>query len=658
MSNTIIKNSNTFAIPVTIDKEFGELINSIDKNLLAIEGMTREYLDISKRYDDYSKSNLDVYSIEGNSNIGGSKNYLNRHAESYKALDKILNYQMLWREVKENFGLEEANKCIKEAIEGSSLVHDMTNNGIDSLYCTTMPAKFVMNDGRPYNDVPSKAPTKADSYMGQIIEMIIDVSSRFCGAVAIPDINVAFSYYTKKENLSDKQVEQLYQRLVHLVNNPYRVGSQSPFFNMGLFTETGLVNLFGDYQYPNGDCAIDYIDEIKKNQLIFAKYFGKGIEINNTHKPVGFPVVTFNIVRDNIKEDYEYIKKIVECFNTFNNVNLYVGDSDKISYCCRIVDTGIKNKALNSFGGGMIGSKVTGSSRVVSINLYDIALQAKIKSEVNNTDIKDEFFNVLNQTMETDYKILYSQRKLVQKTLDDGLNVFYNIGWVKLSDYYSTYGAGGLFEAVKTIFNSDMKVPYTDEELEWGKLVPQFMENFSTKHSNDYITLNVEFLTPLESGADRLGRRINHKYNKRNTFISNQLLPLDIKTTINRRLEIEDVLGGATSAGGILHLSTEGEMPFDMKMKFINKIVVNYPNVEHFAFNVTSAYCEDGHCTFKDVDICPHCGKPIIEKILRTIGYYKPKKNWSAPRKKEKRYFHSIQAQTEFIKDDDKNNDD
>ena len=195
-------------------------------------------------------------------------------------------------------------------------------------------------------------------------------------------------------------------------------------------------------------------------------------------------------------------------------------------------------------------------------------------------------------------------------------NIFYNLGWIKLNDYFSTYGAGGLHEAAKTIFGGNLKDDYTSEELNWAKQVPAFMEKFSDDNSDDFIKLNVEFLTPLESGAKRLGRRVDMKYNKRNTFISNQLLPLPIKTTIARRLEIEDILGGTTSAGGILHLGTEGEMPIDMKMKLLNKIITNYPNVEHFAFNKTSSYCENGHLTLANVDKCPYCNKPIVEKIL------------------------------------------
>jgi ribonucleoside-triphosphate reductase len=653
MAKTVVKYLDEYVIPVTIEKELGDLLNSMDKELLEIEGLTREFLDIIKRHDDYSNEKLDTYSIEGNSSALGQKNYMSRDAESKKALDKLINYRMLWKMLKDLFGVEKANEVIKESIEGTFMIHDMTNNGIDCLYCTTLSAKNIAMYGRPYNDVHSKAPKYADSFMGQIVEMIIDASSRFAGAVAIPDVNVMFSWYTKREKLPENKIVQMYQRLVHLVNNPYRSGSQSPFYNMSLFTETGLYQAFGNYKYPDGSTIDDYIDEILKNQLIFAKYFGQGIEDENgIKKPVAFPVVTINIIKDAIFDDYSYITELITYFNKFDNTNIYIGSADKFASCCRLINDTSKKNAINSFGAGAIGEQITGSSRVISIDLYDIALETLSRFADNHFE---NFFVVLKEKMELARLALYAQRKLVENRLNEGFNVFYNIGWIKLNDYFSTYGAGGLHEATKALFGGDLHDDYTNEELEWAMKVPQFMEKFADEYSDDFMKLNVEFLTPLESGARRLGKRVDTKYNKRNTFISNQLLPLTIKVTLSRRLEIENKLGGATSAGGILHIGTEGELPIDLKMRLINKIVTQYPNVEHFAFNKTSSYCEDGHLTLANVDVCKYCKKPIIEKILRVIGYYKPVKNWSAPRKQEfpKRDFHSLKSQVEFIQKDD-----
>ena len=653
--NTVLKYLDNYAIPLSLDKEFGELLNTLDKDLLAIEGLTRDYLDVSKRLDEYSDEDLSTFSIEGNSNATGAKNYLSRQGEVFKSLEKVLNYHMLWKSIRDNFDLETANKCIKESIEGGFMIHDMTNGGVDMVYCSMIPTSYIMKYGRPYNTLHSNPPRYADSFIGQVIEFIIDASSRFSGAISTSDIFINLAYYSKNENLNDKQIQQLLQRLVHLVNNPYRSSFQSPFYNCSILPKSGIMTAFGGYKYPNGESCIDYMDEILKVQKIFVKYFGKGIEdAKGVYKPATFPVVTLNVVRDYIKDDYEYIQEILKCFNKFDNVNIYIGDADKFASCCRIVNDYSRGNSINSFGSGAIGQQVIGSSRVITMGLSDIALETK---EKHGND-KEKYFEVLKEKMSIAKDILYAQRKLAEKRFAEGFNIFHNIGWIKLSDYFSTYGAGGLFEATKILFDGDTNKDYTKEELEFAKKIPKFMEDFASDNSDEFMKLNVEFLTPLESGAKRLGRRIDKKYNKRNTFVSNQLTPLTLNVSLSKRMYNENELGGATSAGGIWHIGTEGEMPFDMKMKLLNKIVTEYPNIEHFAFNKTASYCEEGHLTLKNIDICPFCNKPIVEKILRVIGYYRPVKTWSDPRQKEfeKRQFYTLEQQTELIDEKENSN--
>lgn len=652
----LIKIGDKYALETSLNTDFCDLINSIDEKILSIEGLDTKHLDIKKMLDKYSETDISEYSIEGNSNATGQRNYSSRQGEVYKPIDKLMSYQMLWEQLQEDFGKDIANDRIKEAIQGSCLIHDLTNGGIgiDYPYCTTISSKKIMEFGRPYNDLHSQKPEHLDSFVGQVIEYVIDNSNVYAGAQAIPDFFINLAFYSKNKNSTDKEVEQSLQRLVHIVNNPYRPSCQSPFLNLSLMTESGIFEVFGSYKYPNGELAIDYIDEILRVQKIFAEYFGKGIEDGNgVRKPASFPVVTINVVRDKVKEDYEYIKSLLKCFNKFMNTNIFVGSADKFASCCRLINDMSKANAINSFGAGAVGEATVGSLRVISLDLWDIALETKNRFK---EDLQKNYFKVLNEKMESSLDILYSQRKLVEKRFNEGFHTFYNLGWIKLEDYFSTWGAGGLYEAVKTVFEEELGLDYTEEQLNFAKKIPQFMEKFAEKKSDKYMKLNVEFLTPLESGASRLGQRIDFKYGFKDSFVSNQLLPLTISSTIARRLEIEEEIGGSTSAGGIYHCNVQGEIPFETNMKLINKIITDYPSVEHFALNKTSAYCEDGHLTLKNIDECDICGKPIVEKITRTIGYFKPVKNFSKPRKKEfsQRTWHNMPKQHKFI-DGEKN---
>lgn len=629
-------------------RKFKHFLKTLDQELVEADGIDDKTLDTPKRLKDYRKADIGKFSIEGNSNAN-NKNYLNRQAEIHKPYDKFLAYFMLWEKVLEIYGEEDANIVIKELIEGSALMHDLTNGagiGIDTLYCTTVSCKNVLHKGRPYYKVHSMPAKHSTAFMGQIIEYLLDNSNIYAGAVTPSDIIVALSWFSKKENLSDYAIEQLLQSFVHIINNPYRPSFQSPFVNISLLTKSGIEKAFGEYEYPDGSLAKNNIDEILRIQVIFSKYFGGGIkQENDVYKPASFPVTTINVVRETYKKDREYVKSLVSNMNKFLNFNLYIGSSFKFASCCALLNDFSKHNAINSFGIGSFGEQVIGSCRVISEDLYHISLEAKEK----NID----FFELLTEKLEISYKALYAQRLLVKESLENGYNVFYNLGWIKLDDYFSSFGAGGLHEAIKTITNGNLLEDYTKEEIEIAKKIPKFIEDFCEEKSDDFMKLNLEFLTPLESGARRLGKRIDLKFNKTDTMISNRLLPTDIKVPLSRRIEIENEIGGSASAGGLCHLHVEGEVSSEVIMNIIDTIVYEYTDVELIAFNKAISYCEDGHITFKDSDVCKECGKDIVTKISRTVGYFSELSCYNESRKKEfnNRHYFSEKEQVEINND-------
>jgi anaerobic ribonucleoside-triphosphate reductase len=555
---------------------------------------------------------------------------------------------MLWEKIKDTFSEEDADLCIKELIEGSSIMHDLTNGagiGIDTLYCTTVSCKNVLYNGRPYYKLHSVRPKHAVAYMGQIIEYILDNSNIFAGAISPTDIFVGLAKFTKDEKLSDKEIIQLLQSFVHIINNPYRPNFQSPFVSISLLTQNGIEKAFGAYKYPDSTLAIDYMDEILKIQKLFSEYFGKGIEQeNDTFKPASFPVATINVIRDTYKEDREYIVELIKNMSKFLNFNLYIGSAFKFSTCCALINDFTKKNSINSFGIGSFGEDVIGSSRVVSIDLYHIALESK------NRNI--DFFDLLKEKLEINFKSLYAQRLLAQDSLDGGYNVFYNLGWIKLQDFFSSYGCGGLHECVKTLSGGNLNEDYNDEEIKIAKQIPVFIETFCEEKSDDFIKLNLEFLTPLESGARRLGKRVDIKYNKENTMISNRLLPTHIKVPLSRRIEIEQEIGGSASAGGLCHLHVEGETSVEVIMSILDTIVSDYQDVELIAFNKPISYCENNHTIFKDLDTCDICGGKIVTKISRTVGYWGEYSTYNESRKTEfsNRAWFSEKEQEEFKK--------
>lgn len=612
------------------EKQFKQVLNSFNQELLEVDGVSDSKRDTVSRLKKYNSADITKFSIEGNSNAN-EKNYLNRQSEIHKPYDKYLSYYMLWSKLLELYGEKEANESIKECIEGSILVHDLTNGagiGIDTLYCTTISTKHILYKGRPYYRLHSLQPQNLTGFVGEVVEYILDNANIFAGAVTPSDLIVCMAYFTKKENTSEKAIIQEFQRIVHIINNPWRPSFQSPFVNLSILTREGLMKAFGAFKYPDGSLACDNVDEIIKLQEIFTRFFGKGIkQHNNTYKVASFPVTTINVVRDTYKDDRDYIKTILTNMNKYLNYNLYIGSSFKFSSCCALINDFSKKNAINSFGIGSFGEETIGSARVASLNLYDIALEAKNK----NLD----FFDVLKEKLDIGYKVLYAQRELCKESLDNGYNIFYNLGWIKLEDYFSSFGAGGAHEAVKVIMGGNLEEDYTEDELNFAGKIPSFIEKYCEERSDEFMKLNLEYLTPLESGARRLGERMDIKYGLNNTMISNRLLPTDIKVSLHRRLEIEDKIGGSASAGGLCHLHVTGEPNVDNIMSILDNIIDNFQNVELISFNKVISYCKDGHETFEDVDTCSYCNEPIVTQISRPVGYFSEVSRFNQSRKEE-----------------------
>jgi anaerobic ribonucleoside-triphosphate reductase len=65
----------------------------------------------------------------------------------------------------------------------------------------------------------------------------------------------------------------------------------------------------------------------------------------------------------------------------------------------------------------------------------------------------------------------------------------------------------------------------------------------------------------------------------------------------------------------------------------LNKIAIS--DVIYFAFNAIINECKDHHA-FIGTDYCPICGKPVMDTWSRVVGFYEPRRAYSAARKRER----------------------
>ena len=108
--NNHTQQDSTFRIEITLDEDFKsqfqKLKRKYNEEIFAIEGLSRENLNITNFFDKFMNSdNVANASIDDNSNVT-DKNISIMLSESRKPYNKLLSHNKIYIELKEYFGKE------------------------------------------------------------------------------------------------------------------------------------------------------------------------------------------------------------------------------------------------------------------------------------------------------------------------------------------------------------------------------------------------------------------------------------------------------------------------------------------------------------------------------------------------------------------------
>lgn len=82
--------------------------------------------------------------------------------------------------------------------------------------CFAPDSSFWMHEGRPYGWLPGGNPKKLYSFIGQTVEVAMDMSQENAGAIGIANVLVNAAYYSNKDRIQlEKAVEMLSETLMH-----------------------------------------------------------------------------------------------------------------------------------------------------------------------------------------------------------------------------------------------------------------------------------------------------------------------------------------------------------------------------------------------------------------------------------------------------------
>ena len=340
---------NQISFGFSFPREFCRLYNEFRNDphrsyFLEIEGISDVNMDLPVQSKEYFSRSVSDVSIDANANANGesNKNPSSYLSELTKSFLKLEGYYLIWRQMEKDHGVERANEALTMLWEGDLYFHDASGAMIQTYYCYAYSTSRLMLEGRTWGHLKSTPPKRASSFLSQVIETTMDFSNQQAGAVAIADLFVNLSWYTKREDLSDKDIENLLQNFVHILNNTFRISNQAVFSNVSIFDRNNFNTMFEHHVFPDGTKP-EY-GELDRIQRVFLDFFSKGDPLQNG-APYRFPVVTVNFLNDPKNGHYmdeSYLDMVSEKLYNNGCANLYTSsDAGKVSSCCFTGDTDI-----------------------------------------------------------------------------------------------------------------------------------------------------------------------------------------------------------------------------------------------------------------------------------------------------------------------------
>lgn len=677
-------------VQMTFEPEFDELyasfVNDTKKaQYLNLDGIGSRKVDVGQMSHNYFTKNLADTSVDMNANANEELSANNYQAEVTKGVLKLEGYYLIWRYMKKRFGLERANEALTAIWDGSLYFHDASGHGVQVPYCFAFSTSSIMLDGRPYGQLHSLPPKRSDSFIAQVIEVCMDMSQEFAGAVAPSDLIVNYCYYSKKElnellalvsdlraviepeknqghwflimrviahffgiDLSDKKAHDKFFKTAFKIGfgdvdtlltrfhykkmlNDFQkfvhvMNNKFRVSGQSPFTNVSIFdrpNLMKLFEHvPYLDGSNIDIEYVMTVQKLVAGWFAKGDP--KTGLPYRFPVMTCNVSIDENNEplDDDFVKFIAEANTDLGVFNIYGSEGSKIAMCCRYVNDMERMKyRSDSFGNGGLN---IGAHRIVLIDNPKIALEA---------GTEEKFFEILGTRLELAKDLLLVHREeILRRRVERGfLKFFKPLQWLNLDMFFSTIGLTGIYETCHYLgmpIESEAGQKFVERLLTtYEAYADKFSEE--TKHS-----FNVEEV-PGESAVITLAKKDKITFGDKQVFelYSNQYLPLIADVPLADRVDLTGKFMNMVSGGGIFHMNIQDKIPTAEKMEKIIRMLLK-KGIIHFAVNYGFGICENGHTTIVgNQPVCPICGAPIKDYYTRIIGYFTKTSSWNEVRR-------------------------
>ena len=620
-------------ITLKLSKDFERCLEDLKKkygeDFEYINGLHPSQLDFSEFIDNFvDKDTLADASIDPNANHKDIRSFM---TEKAKSEDKLFGLNKIFLTIKKQWGLRTAKQWLEQEFSKGFYLNDSTTASYFP-YCWANDLTRLATEGLFFlTNYNHQAPKHLTTYFDDVIEFVSFLSNRQSGAVGLPNVLIWAWYFWKKDvdagycmKNPDYYARQQFQKFIYRLNQPFLRIDQSAFTNVSIFDRPYLESLFGGVEFPDGELAIDHIEDFIDFQKVFMEVVSEIREENM----FTYPVLTYSLYyKDGKFQDEEFARWASDHNIKWSDSNFFVSDNIGIlSNCCRLLsDTKKLDAFINSIGGTALS---VGSCRVSTINLVRIAYESKMN--------KKKYIEILKDRVLLDCKALSSMRHIIKRNIEKGLLPNYQDGAVELDKQFCTIGGIGMYEVMDLfglIEEDEMgNKYYSDEAVEFATEILDTINEVKDNFECDF-TFNLEMI-PAENCAGVICAADNLLFEQNRYFIySNQWIPLMEKCTIQEKCRLGSLFDMKCGGGCIAHIDVESRFPNEeTAWEMLNYVASQ--GVIYFAFTTKISVCENKHA-FMGTSTCPVCGKPIADTYARVVGFYTPVSSYQAVRKQE-----------------------
>ena len=622
-------------ITLKLSKDFERCLEDLKKkygeDFEYINGVHPSQLDFSEFIDNFvDKDILADASIDPNANAN-HKDIRSFMTEKAKSEDKLFGLNKIFLTIKKQWGLRTAKQWLEQEFSKGFYLNDSTTASYFP-YCWANDLTRLATEGLFFLDhYNHQAPKHLTTYFDDVIEFVSFLSNRQSGAVGLPNVLIWAWYFWKKDvdagyclKNPDYYARQQFQKFIYRLNQPFLRIDQSAFTNVSIFDRPYLESLFGGVEFPDGELAIDHIEDFIDFQKVFMEVVSEIREENM----FTYPVLTYSLYyKDGKFQDEEFARWASDHNVKWSDSNFFVSDNIGIlSNCCRLLsDTKKLDAFINSIGGTALS---VGSCRVSTINLVRIAYESKLN--------KKKYLDILKDRVLLDCKALSSMRHIIKRNIEKGLLPNYQDGAVELDKQFCTIGGIGMYEVMDLfglIGEDEMgNKYYTDDAVEFATEILDTINEVKDSFECDF-TFNLEMI-PAENCAGVICAADNLLFEQNRYFIySNQWIPLMEKCTIQEKCRLGSLFDMKCGGGCIAHIDVESRFPNEeTAWEMLNYVASQ--GVIYFAFTTKISVCKNKHA-FMGTSTCPVCGEPIADTYARVVGFYTPVSSYQKIRKQE-----------------------